>query len=334
MQIQLHSTPEIFDDLHDDWNALLKQSPSDTIFLTREFQQTWWTHLSHGGQLRVLTAHDDGRLLGIAPLYLAGEDGHRSLRLIGGVEVADYLDVIVPAAQHAAVLDEMLRALAAQGDWQQLDLRNLPESSPTRLALPPLAAKYGMALAEKVEEVCPVVPLPASFEDYLNALDKKQRHELRRKLRKAHAEADIRWYCVDGQAPLDDAVSAFVDLHQRSQIDKTHFMSPAMVAFFGALAQVMRDAGWLELAFVEVNGERAATYFDFVYNNRTLCYNSGYDPQAYAQLSPGIVLLAHLIEHAIEHGRSAFDFLQGNETYKYRMGAQDTHVYQLTLTRS
>src|SRR5207247_1376019 len=93
MQIQVHSTPEVFSNLRGDWNALLKQSPSDSIFLTREFQQTWWTHLG-SGELRVLTAHDDGQLRGIAPLYLDSEQERRVLRLVGGLEVADYLDII------------------------------------------------------------------------------------------------------------------------------------------------------------------------------------------------------------------------------------------------
>ena len=332
MQIQVHSTADVFSNLRGDWNALLKQSPSDSIFLTREFQQTWWTHLG-SGELRVLTAHDDGHLRGIAPLYLDGEPERRVLRLVGGLEVADYLDIICEGPQVALVLEALLGALARQDDWQQMDLRNVPERSPTRVALPLLAAQQGWTLHEQVEEVCPLVALPATFEDYLNSLEKKQRHEIRRKLRKAYAEAEIHCYSVDAQQDIGEAAAAFIALHQRSQLDKTHFMTRPMIDFFTALARVMHDAGWVELAFVEVNGQRAATYFDFVYNNQTLCYNSGYDPQAYAQLSPGIVLLAYLIERAITQGRTTFDFLQGNETYKYRMGAADTRVYQLTLSR-
>ncbi len=333
MQIQPHSSASIFDTLRDDWNVLLKQSACDTIFLTREFQQTWWRHLSNGGELRVLTAHDDERLVGIAPLYVEQENSQRVLRLIGGVEVADYLDIISARARHADVLDAMLRALCQQDDWHVLDLRNVPEASPTRATLSSLVAQHGLTFHEHVEEVCPIIPLPSSFDAYLDSLDKKQRHDIRRKLRKAHADADINWYCVDAQHDVELYANDFIELHQRSHVDKHDFMTAPMMAFFRELTRVIHQAGWLELAFVEMNGQRAATYFNFVYNNQTLCYNSGYDSQAYAPLSPGIVLLARLIEHAIVHGRSAFDFLQGNETYKYRMGAQDARVYRLTLTR-
>ena len=110
MQIQVHSTPDVFNNLRGDWNTLLKQSPSDSIFLTREFQHTWWTHLG-SGELRVLTAHDDGQLLGIMPLFLESEPEQRVLRLLGGLEVADYLDVICASPHVDLVLEALLGAL-------------------------------------------------------------------------------------------------------------------------------------------------------------------------------------------------------------------------------
>ncbi|MDL1883917.1 GNAT family N-acetyltransferase, partial [Anaerolineae bacterium CFX8] len=73
----------------------------------------------------------------------------------------------------------------------------------------------------------------------------------------------------------------------------------------------------------------AATYLNFVYNRHVLVYNSGLLPGEYGHLSPGIVLLAYNIRHAIENNAVVFDFLRGNEVYKYRMGAQDTRVFML-----
>ncbi|MEP7199482.1 MAG: GNAT family N-acetyltransferase [Chloroflexota bacterium] len=336
MQIETFRVPDIFAVLRRDWNALLTQSASDTLFLTREFQQTWWEHCGADCELRVMTARDDtGQLVGIAPLYAARDaNGRTVLRLIGGVEVADYLDLIAAREQCAVVWRAIVAALCETDDWHALDLRNIPAASPTREAITLLAEQHRLALTAHIEEVCPIIALPTTFEAYLESLDKKQRHEIRRKVRKAYAEADIHWYCVGAEHNLTEAVENFIALHQRSQFNKDNFMTQTMRNFFHALARRCSDAGWLELAFIEVNGQCAATYFNFAYNQQTLCYNSGYDPQAYAALSPGIVLLARLIEHAIQHGRTGFDFLQGNETYKYRMGAQDTAVYQLTVART
>jgi CelD/BcsL family acetyltransferase involved in cellulose biosynthesis len=87
--------------------------------------------------------------------------------------------------------------------------------------------------------------------------------------------------------------------------------------------------GWLQLNFLVVNDTPVATYLNFDYNDHILVYNSGLDPAEYGHLSPGIVLLAYTIEHAIELKRDVFDFLRGDEQYKYRMGGTDTSVMNL-----
>ncbi|MCD4684469.1 MAG: GNAT family N-acetyltransferase, partial [Anaerolineae bacterium] len=84
-------------------------------------------------------------------------------------------------------------------------------------------------------------------------------------------------------------------------------------------------------AFMTAGGEPAAAYLNFVYNNGVLVYNSGLNPGAHGHLSPGIVLLARLIELAINEGRSVFDFLRGDEQYKYDMGGQNTQIVQLCM---
>ena len=95
----------------------------------------------------------------------------------------------------------------------------------------------------------------------------------------------------------------------------------------------MLDMGVLRLFFLTIDGEKAATMFAFEYNRRFWLYNSGYDPQAHAQLSPGWVLLAYVIEYAIASGCSVFDFMQGNEEYKYRFGAEDYKVMRVIVRR-
>jgi CelD/BcsL family acetyltransferase involved in cellulose biosynthesis len=139
---------------------------------------------------------------------------------------------------------------------------------------------------------------------------------------------------VDEERDLAAEMEAFIELHEKSDVDKDAFMDAQMKGFFHAVAQVLYEAGWLQLAFIEVNGEKAATMMNFDYRDSIMVYNSGYDPQQYAWLSPGIVLLAYCIQHAIELGRAKFDFLRGDEEYKYHFGAQPTEVYRLLITRN
>ncbi len=110
-------------------------------------------------------------------------------------------------------------------------------------------------------------------------------------------------------------------------------MDPQMQAFFLDVAQVLQAAGWLQLAFVEMDGVRAASLLNFDYGGDILVYNSGYDPARFRHLSPGIIVTARCIEHAIRLGRRRFDFLRGDEVYKYRFGARDTEVRRLLISR-
>ena len=95
----------------------------------------------------------------------------------------------------------------------------------------------------------------------------------------------------------------------------------------------MAAAGWLQLAFITINDEYAAAYMNFDYNNNILVYNSGLDLSVGGNYSAGIVLLGHLIRDAIEKKRETFDFLRGNEEYKYRMGGVDTEIFMLIASQ-
>ena len=110
-------------------------------------------------------------------------------------------------------------------------------------------------------------------------------------------------------------------------------MTPAMQRFFLEVARRMLAMGSLRLFFLTINGKKAATMFAFEYGRRFWLYNSGFDPEAHAQLSLGWVLLAYVIEYAIATGCEVFDFMQGNEEYKYRFGAQDYKVMRVIVRK-
>lgn len=336
MKTQVYTDAGGFAALHQEWNPLLRDSASDTLFLTWEWQSTWWEHLGEG-ELYLIAVRDGGHLSGIAPLYLTtSDDGLKTLSVVGCRDVSDYLDLIAASGQEAKVYGALLDWLESDEApaWDLADLCNIPSASPTHSLLAEMAADRGYQVHTEVEDICPIIPLPATWDDYLNSLSKKQRHEIRRKLRRAEGSGQINWYIVNEEHDLAAEMEAFIELHQKSHVDKDAFMDAQMKGFFHAAAQVLHEAGWLQLAFMEVNGEKAATMLNFDYQDSILVYNSGYNPHKYARLSPGIVLLAYCIQWAIELGRSKFDFLRGDEEYKYRFGAQPTEIYRLVIAKN
>jgi CelD/BcsL family acetyltransferase involved in cellulose biosynthesis len=219
--------------------------------------------------------------------------------------------------------------------WDRVHLCNLPSGSIIQRVLSDEATRNGLSVERRVQDRCPVITLPDSWDAYLAGLDKKQRHEIRRKIRRAESQAETSWYTTDPyQGELAAEVSSFIDLHRLSSPEKDIFMHTAMRGFFHAIARATADRGWLHLSFIEMNGHRTAGMMSFDYTNSRYLYNSGFDGEQFGHLSPGIVLLSYSIREAIELGRCTFDFLRGDEEYKYRMGAEPVEVHELTISRN
>jgi CelD/BcsL family acetyltransferase involved in cellulose biosynthesis len=338
MALSIHSyhDPGGFETLAEEWNDLLHRSAADTIFLTLEYQRTWWRHLGEG-EILMLAMRDDGELVGIAPLFAPTDpQGQRALAFVGCVEVADYLDFIVARGREEAVYAALVDYLASPRApaWDVLDLCNIHQDSPTLERLPHLAEARGWAVSTARDDVCPIVRLPGTWEEYLEMLEGKQRREIRRKMRRAGGQAALNWYVVGQEHDLTAEVEDFLDLMAASSPDKAAFLTPRMRDFFRQLARVAYDAGWLQLAFLEIGGQKAAAYLNFIYDNHVLVYNSGLDWRAFPKVGAGIILTAYCIRHAIERGREVFDFMQGAERYKYQFGGQDVEVQRLVVRRA
>jgi CelD/BcsL family acetyltransferase involved in cellulose biosynthesis len=128
-------------------------------------------------------------------------------------------------------------------------------------------------------------------------------------------------------------MTTFFTLHRKSTRPKTQFMDEPMERFFRTMAHEFAEAGWLRLTFLETQGEPFAVLLCFDDGDTVSLYNSGYDPERSA-LAPGIVLTAYAIGEAIAAGRRRFDFLRGEEPYKYAFGAKPHDVMRIKLAIS
>nr|MBC7244485.1 GNAT family N-acetyltransferase [Chloroflexota bacterium] len=356
MKLEIYQDSKGFEALQAEWNALLQHSTTNVLFMTWEWQRAWWDTFGYAKNLRLFTVRDEkNSLVAICPLFfqrtsidptaplpeisverphvIVGSEPRQTMHLIGGTEVSDYLDIIASPEHHHGACAVLLNALAEEEDWQILDLRCLPATSPTVQTISALARDHGWNVQQTREDVCPVVELPRTWEEYLSTrLDKKQRHELRRKMRRAEQEAIVDWYWVTSEN-FEEGFKLFIQLHKASHPDKDAFMDERMQEFFHAIAHAALEKGWLRLSILRFNRYPVASYLCFDYGGDRLVYNSGFDLSAYADLGPGIVLLGYLIDDAIRQGCRRFDFLQGGERYKYDFGARDTEVLRLFIQR-
>ncbi len=340
MDFNVITTPAQFHALAKEWNELLAESAVHAPFLRHEYLSGWWQTLGGGewpqGDLCIVTARREGQLVGVAPLFLTqNRDQLPALMLVGSIEISDFLDVIARPPDLADFLDGMcayLKALAAPA-WRVLDWYNVLSDSPTLPALQAAAERQGWKFVLEPYLPAPNIPLPGDWEKYLaEQVEKKQRHEIRRKMRRVEESSDaIHWYIVQDSASLEAEVEAFLALMEQDP-DKARFLTPPMRAGFHSIARAAFDNGWLQLAFMTVNGEKACGYFNFDYDNRIWVYNSGIDFR-FREYSPGWVLLGYLLQWANQEKRSAYDFMRGDEEYKYRFGAVNRHVMRVRVFR-
>lgn len=298
-------------DLHSDWATpafdLGPAAPATGPFPHRVFLRAWWEHCRPAGAELLLADRGDT----LVPLYR--HDGR--LEFLGDPDLTDYhspLGTRVPAAV------EELAAAVPPGTPFRFD--SLPAEAAGAVGTGLAAA--GLPTRARQHEVAAVLDLPDDPERYLGSLDKKQRHEVRRKRR--------RFESVRGTPRLEreqgpEAVETFVAMHRRAGGDKGSFMSPDRVHFFAALRY---EAGAVVDVVRDGEGAPVAAAFGFEDADGYYLYNSAYEPDA-ADASPGIVLVHLMIEHAIRRGLPRFDFLKGSEPYKFRLGARPRPLSRL-----
>lgn len=351
MDFTLHTT--FPDNLESEWNDLLAESVTHVPFLRHEYLRSWWSHLGGGEwdpneapaegvaptdaitpSLAIVTARENGRLVGIAPLFHAIHNSRPSLLLLGSIEISDYLDLIVRPVDLQPFVSGLLQFLASANlpPYETIDLYNILEKSPSVEALQTAAASLGWKTDSQQIEHSPYIPLPGDFETYICSIDKKQRHEIRRKMRRIHEFGiPVRWYFTEDPAQLEADIESFMTLMSFDE-DKAKFLTPAMREQMRDLIHCSFKNGCLKLAFLEIGGKKAASYLNFDYLDRVWVYNSGID-WSYNEYSPGWVLLGDLLQWANETKKTEFDFMRGNEDYKYRFGAIDRFIVRVTITK-
>ncbi len=351
------------------WDALVRRTASATPFADWAFHRAWWDGYgdnAHEETLVVVPTDGpaDAEPVAIVPLMHRHEveptDAltHTTIRHGADLELtpvppsakaiffgasyhADYATILTAPADLPAVSAALATYLAGPdcGDWDVVDLRRLRCADPTgetlAAALGALEIANGWTLNLEREDVCPVLTLPAGvdMDGYLATLGKKERHEIRRKVRRAAAVGDIR--LERSTDPLAD-LEAFIDLHQKRWGERGLF--PATIGgdqsrvFIRRLFELYGTDGPIHLSFLSVGDRRIAAGIHFETADGILYYNAGVDPDA-RDLSPGVVMVYAYIEQALAVGCRRVDFLRGDESYKYDWGAVDEPIQRLLVRR-
>lgn len=262
---------------------------------------------------------------GVAAL---ARDADGTLRFAGG-ELTDEQDVVAPAGRERDVATAVCRWIARETP-RRVRLEFVPEDVPTLEVVAGVLGESGYRIERSRLITSPRLALPGDFEAYIQGLGKKERHELRRKIRRLEnaTQAGFRWA---SDAERGATLDRFFALHRLSRGEKADFMSPDVERFFRDVADALAPLGRLRLGVLRAHDQDAAVLFAFAYRGTLALYNAAYDP-ALASLSIGIVGHAWAIREAIRERFDTYDLLRGDEPYKYDLGATDRWLGRLEAT--
>lgn len=295
-----------------DWNRLVSQSETNTVFQTYEWFASWHEIFGNRQRLWFLLVYGGTQLIGIAPFARAA----RAVRF-ASERYADYCDIIAGPHKEEA-LRAILQFLANErGIWRTLTLQNLPAHSTTPLLLKRLAPEMGLRFLVRGNVPCPAIALGGSSESHKRLLRKQS---LRRPHDFFRRNGRLVFRNVTDVDQALELLPPFFAQHMerwRRERCPSLFLDGDNRRFYQALVRRLLPRGWLTFSVVEYNGHPIAFHLGFDYGDAFLWYKPSFDVR-FERRSPGNVMLRFLIEQAIRTGKKEFDFTVGDEAFKRR----------------
>lgn len=314
--------------------SLFEESQSDWIQLSKTtshfpFQSFWYNKLfaqkfCNLEDVYILGISDAGKLVGIGAFEVIEEKvlfvGMK--QVLGRQDITDYGDILLASDSDALVVWQEIIQYFTNIGLKTIELDYVREDSKTYKVL----HSKGSTNITK-QDVSPYIELTHTYDEYLMGLDKKDRHELNRKMRRLEKETAFQ-LCTD--QTISDEFAQFVRLHKLSDSEKEKFMSKEMKDVFWSMVTAEKVNWQVHICSLTIENKHVASVFMFVNDTDLLLYNSGFDP-AYKYYSVGLLIHAYLIKHAIKEKKKIYDFLRGNERYKYDLGAVDMPLYHISI---
>jgi CelD/BcsL family acetyltransferase involved in cellulose biosynthesis len=335
------------------WSALLDRVERSEVTQSPEWLLTWWHIFGRlqGRQLRLVAFFENGQLVGLAPLLSRwswyGPIPLRRIEFLASGErekqgiYSNHLAVLAEPGHEARVAHNLLQALTAGalGGWDELVLpmtdADLPMSDLLSGEL--RAAGLGVSVTEIAR--APYLPLPATWDDYLDSLPRGHRRHITRSLatfeKWSGGRHELRWArtlpeLAEGRRILIDLHHGSWEARQKSGV----FRAVDYLRFHEAVMDELHDRDALLLMWLTVRGEPVAALYGTVWGDKVSAYQMGRRADVPAKASLGNVLLALAIRAAIDSGAHEFDFLADDAPYKMQMATAVRSLVCIHAVRS
>jgi len=333
----LKKTPD-FSALKMEWIELLKDTNNDNMFLTWEWMYTWWIYFCNGRELYLITVRLDGKLIGIAPLVararnLKRGELFRSLEFIGSGDVgSDYLSLLLRKGHEQKATDAITDCLVRQN--LILDFSRFDQNSLTMNALIEKLHSHGWKSTRTTSTVSPYINLESyNWDTFIASRGRSHRANVRKRLKTLNDEFRVTFEKVNSDERRSKSLQQLIAWHLTRWQGKggsTALHSKALLQFHEEFSRLALERGWLRLFMLWLDARPAVSMYCFSYGNKYLFYQMGFD-QSLLNYSVGLVGTALAIQAALTEHATEYDFLHGDEPYKYLWTHQQRQLLRVDL---
>jgi CelD/BcsL family acetyltransferase involved in cellulose biosynthesis len=344
MNIELVTRREDFAGLAARWDELALCDPRDGFCRTSGWYWAWIEHIRPDAEPFIIVVRNDGgEIVGLAPLC-RGVYRDMGFRLTGifwaGREVVsgDFLDFLSVPEVRPQVIAGVLEFLEQnRSRWSLLIMGELVDGADSYAAIERMGKQHGLPLRRQEERICPYIALPATFDEYLGSLGSSTRYHIRRRMRDMEKKGgQVQRY--DDPQEIASRLDIMIRLHlarwHKENLPGT-MNRPGFPAFLRDICAHPPTGSQCRLYLLTHEGAPVAALMAFYFGQSALYYQAGWEPDsALAPLSPAVVLMAHSIRDAIQHGLRYYEFLRGDEAYKSRWTKTTRKTATLLLGQS
>jgi len=324
----------------DVWDDLLKASGADTIFLNFQWLACWLRSVGKDQRQFLVIIKEAGRIVAIAPLIIVEhiECGIRWRRLqIIGSPQADYLDFLI-VGDRSACLQAIYHFLQTRSHlWDYCELFHISGDSKNRSAFEELAKKNSGSCSITEFSVCPYVDLRLNFEQYLKSLPKGLRYDMRRGEKELNLIGNLRFEKLeDRSAAVKELPGFFNMLAAREEASGRRRSRVGEERLQGLMRSFVEDGqfwNYIYFSRMTLDNQPIAYHLGFEYRGKIYWYKPTFD-QRYAKFVPGKIMIKYSMEYAVQKGLNEFDFLLGDEPYKFQWTTEKRSSYNVFIVNS
>ncbi len=317
--------------IKNDWNKLLLKSQNATPFQSWEWNYAFVEDFKISERLKIIAGfNEDSELIAVAPLKLTRHfvPWITVLEFIGSGP-SDYSDFLILEEYKLSFLKAFFDYIEENKDWTILNFKSLRENTVKLIS-------RELCVEITPQTVCPLAILPDTMEQFENEMNKKELTGVKRQLRKLLSENRLTYSVLDSPKDLKEGIDNFISLHQErhnSKGERGKIYSKRQRERFHRFSVLMCGVGLLKIETLKIDNRVVAANFILAQNKKMYNYLSGMDPQ-YSKFKPGKILIYYMIKDAIKKGYKVYDFLQGDEKYKYYWTNNEVKLYNVSYSRS